>query len=62
MNRTGPHSTARNCDVETCGKVNTAIEKMISDGSWQAALDKTVGASGFKPDTKSNPPKPAACA
>ena len=49
-------------DVETCGKVNTAIEKMISDGSWQAALDKTVGASGFKPDTKSNPPKPAACA
>ena len=48
-------------DTETCGKVNTAIEKMISDGSWQAALDKTVGASGFKPDTKSNPPKPAAC-
>jgi glutamate transport system substrate-binding protein len=49
-------------DTETCGKVNTAIEKMISDGSWQTALDKTVGASGFKPDTKSNPPKPAACA
>ncbi|HEX8508066.1 MAG TPA: glutamate ABC transporter substrate-binding protein [Propionibacteriaceae bacterium] len=48
-------------DIETCTKVNTAIEKMISDGSWKTALDKTVGASGFKPDTKTNPPKPAAC-
>ena len=48
-------------DTETCDKVNTAITKMISDGSWQSALDKTVGASGFKPDTKTNPPKPAAC-
>ncbi|HYP43711.1 MAG TPA: glutamate ABC transporter substrate-binding protein [Propionibacteriaceae bacterium] len=48
-------------DVETCNKVNAAIEKMISDGSWKKALDKTVGASGFKPDTKTNPPKPAAC-
>jgi glutamate transport system substrate-binding protein len=48
-------------DTDTCTKVNTAITKMISDGSWQTALDKTVGASGFKPDTKTNPPKPAAC-
>ena len=48
-------------DTETCGKVNTAIEKMVSDGSWQKALDATVGASGFKPDTSTNPPKPAAC-
>lgn len=47
-------------DVETCQKVNTAIEKMISDGSWKKALDATVGASGFKPDAK-NPPKPDAC-
>jgi glutamate transport system substrate-binding protein len=48
-------------DTETCGKVNTAIEKMISDGSWQKALDSTVGPSGFKYDAKTNPPKPAAC-
>jgi len=48
-------------DTETCGKVNTAIEKMISDGAWQQALDKTVGASGFKIDTKTNPPKPEPC-
>lgn len=48
-------------DADTCGKVNTAIEKMVSDGSWQKALDATVGPSGFKPDTSKNPPKPDAC-
>lgn len=48
-------------DTDTCAKVNTALEKMMSDGSWKKALDTTVGVSGFKPDTKTNPPKPAAC-
>ena len=48
-------------DVDLCTKINTAIEKMISDGSWQKALDATVGASGFKPDPATNPPKPDAC-
>ncbi len=48
-------------DTELCGKVNDAIAKMVSDGSWQKALDDTVGASGFKPDTATNPPKPDAC-
>ena len=48
-------------DTELCGKINTAIEKMESDGSWQKALDATVGASGFKPDPATNPPKPDAC-
>ncbi len=48
-------------DTELCGKINTAIEKMISDGAWQKALDDTVGASGFKPDASTNPPKPDAC-
>jgi glutamate transport system substrate-binding protein len=48
-------------DTELCGKVNAAIEKMISDGSWQKALDATVGASGFKPDTAKNPPKADPC-
>ncbi len=48
-------------DTELCGKVNAALEKMVSDGSWQKALDDTVGASGFKPDTATNPPKPDAC-
>ncbi len=48
-------------DTELCGKVNAAIEKMISDGSWQKALDATVGPSGFKPDTTKNPPKADPC-
>ena len=48
-------------DTELCGKINTALEKMVSDGSWQKALDSTVGPSGFKPDAATNPPKPDAC-
>jgi glutamate transport system substrate-binding protein len=47
-------------DTETCGKVNAALEKMVSDGSWQKAIDATVGPSGFKPGA-GNPPKPDAC-
>jgi glutamate transport system substrate-binding protein len=48
-------------DTDTCGKVNTAITKMVSEGAWQKALEDTVGKSGFKFDTSTNPPKPAAC-
>jgi glutamate transport system substrate-binding protein len=48
-------------DTDTCGKVNTAITKMVSEGAWQKALEDTVGKSGFKFDTATNPPKPAAC-
>ena len=49
-------------DTELCNKINAALEKMVSDGSWQKALDATVGPSGFKADTSTNPPKPDACA
>jgi glutamate transport system substrate-binding protein len=48
-------------DTELCTRINAALEKMQSDGSWQKALDDTVGASGFKPDASKNPPKPDAC-
>jgi glutamate transport system substrate-binding protein len=48
-------------DTELCGKVNAALEKMVADGSWQKAVDANVGPSGFKVDTTTNPPKPAAC-
>ncbi|HYI56954.1 MAG TPA: glutamate ABC transporter substrate-binding protein [Microlunatus sp.] len=48
-------------DTELCGKINTALEKMVSDGAWEKALNDTVGASGFKADTATNPPKPDAC-
>jgi glutamate transport system substrate-binding protein len=48
-------------DTDLCSKINAAIEKMVSDGSWQKALDATVGPSGFKHDTATNPPKADAC-
>lgn len=48
-------------DADTCAKVNSAIDKMVADGSWQQALDDTVGRSGFGPDPSTNPPEPAAC-
>ena len=48
-------------DTELCGKINTALEKMVSDGAWEKAIADTVGASGFKPDSATNPPKPDAC-
>ncbi len=48
-------------DTELCGKVNAALEKMVSDGSWQKAVEANVGPSGFKVDTSTNPPKPEPC-
>ena len=47
-------------DTATCEKVNAAITKMISDGSWQKALDANLGPAGYKPGA-GNPPTPAAC-
>ena len=48
-------------DTAMCEKVNTALQKMVSDGSWQKAIDDNVGPSGFKVDTTTNPPKPEPC-
>lgn len=48
-------------DTDLCTKINGALEKMQTDGSWEKALDSTVGASGFKADPATNPPKPDAC-
>ena len=47
-------------DTATCEKVNAAISKMVSDGSWQKALDANLGPAGYKPGD-GNPPTPAAC-
>ena len=47
-------------DTATCEKVNAAISKMVSDGSWQKAIDTNLGPAGYKPGT-GNPPTPAAC-
>lgn len=47
-------------DTELCGKVNDAIKKMVDDGSWQAAVDKTLGPAKYVPGP-GNPPTPDAC-
>lgn len=47
-------------DTELCQKVTDAINKMISDGAWQKAVDDNLGAAGYKPPA-GNPPTPDAC-
>ncbi len=47
-------------DTAFCGKVNAALQKMVTDGSWKKALDANIGPSGFVP-TAANPPKPDTC-
>jgi glutamate transport system substrate-binding protein len=48
-------------DTAKCTKINDAIKKMITDGSWQKAIDANLGPAGYKPGA-GNPPTPAACA
>ncbi len=43
-------------DKETCTKVNSAIQEMIKDGSWEKALKENLGAD-YKYNTSTNPPK-----
>ncbi|MCH3974288.1 MAG: glutamate ABC transporter substrate-binding protein [Bifidobacterium sp.] len=37
-------------------KVNAAIEDMIKDGSWKAAVEKATKGTGYTPNAKFNPP------
>ena len=48
-------------DTALCQKIDDAIKKMISDGSWQKAVDDNLGPAGYKPPA-GNPPTPDACA
>lgn len=48
-------------DVDLCKKIDTALEKMISSGAWQKAVDANLGPAGFKVDTSKNPPKMDPC-
>jgi glutamate transport system substrate-binding protein len=48
-------------DTATCEKVNAALKKMVDSGDWQKAVDANLGPAGFKVDSATNPPKPAAC-
>jgi glutamate transport system substrate-binding protein len=35
-------------DTATVNKINTALEKMVSDGSWQKAVEKNFAPAGYK--------------
>jgi glutamate transport system substrate-binding protein len=47
-------------DTALCQKVTDAINKMISDGTWQKVVDDNLGPAGYKPGA-GNPPTPDAC-
>ncbi|WP_028046974.1 glutamate ABC transporter substrate-binding protein [Cellulomonas sp. URHE0023] len=46
---------------DKCEAINTAISKMIDDGTWKQLLADNVGASGYEANADLNPPEPAAC-
>jgi glutamate transport system substrate-binding protein len=48
-------------DTAMCQKVTDAIKAMISDGTWQKAVDENLGAAGYTPGPD-NPPTPDPCA
>lgn len=48
-------------DTAFCTQVTDALKSMVSDGSWQKAIDANLGAAGYKPQA-GNPPTPDACA
>ncbi|MEV5431895.1 glutamate ABC transporter substrate-binding protein [Streptomyces sp. NPDC052701] len=35
-------------DTETVNKINDALEKMVSDGSWKKAVEENFGPAGYK--------------
>ena len=47
-------------DTALCEKVNTALKKMVEDGSWQKALDDNLGPANYKAGA-GNPPTPDTC-
>jgi glutamate transport system substrate-binding protein len=48
-------------DTDLCNKINDALDKMVSDGTWQKDLDANFGPANFKPDPAKNPPKHIPC-
>jgi glutamate transport system substrate-binding protein len=38
-------------DTTTVNKINSALEKMVSDGSWQKAVEKNFGPANYKNET-----------
>ena len=46
-------------DTALCEKVNAAITKMVDEGAWEDAVEKTLGPAQYTPGP-GNPPTPAA--
>src|SRR5690606_33033286 len=49
-------------DNDRCEDINTAIQEMIDDGSWEKAVTSNTACTGYTPNAALNPPKPDACA
>jgi glutamate transport system substrate-binding protein len=47
-----------NNSPELCRRVNTALEEMVSDGSWQRFIDRHTGGTGYPPQASLTPPAP----
>ncbi len=43
-------------DVEMCQTITTAVQEMIKNGEWQKSIDTNLGPSGYKVNSKYNPP------
>ena len=43
-------------DTEMVDKINTALAKMVDDGSWQKAVDAATEGTGYTPNSEYNPP------
>jgi glutamate transport system substrate-binding protein len=49
--------------TDKCADINAAINKMVDDGAWEAALKKNTEGVDYSYNKKLNPPKPGkACA
>jgi glutamate transport system substrate-binding protein len=48
--------------TDRCEEINTAITKMIEDGTWEELVAKNTEGTGYTPNADLNPPTPDACA
>ena len=49
-------------DSTQCEAINTAIRKMVEDGSWAEAIKTNTEGADYQYDESVNPPEPEACA
>ncbi|UFU05153.1 glutamate ABC transporter substrate-binding protein [Ruania halotolerans] len=47
---------------DMCEDINAAIQAMIDDGSWEAAVEANTEGTGYTPNAELNPPEMRGCA